>query len=162
MTFKTKLQILALIPAIFAMVGCGGDSGDVYSPTVVDTAPPAVPYGLDAKAWDSGQVVLNWNANTTDADFDGFKVYRVVDRQMVELTTELTVINGFTDPSPVKDSLNEYRISAVDFTGNESGQAVISVYVGLQDNPSLDPSENGPSTPDDVIIGEKDSYSPGH
>jgi hypothetical protein len=140
MTFKTKLLILALVPAVFAMVGCGDGGGDVYSPTVVDTAPPAVPFGLEAETWDSGHVILNWNVNTTDADFDGFKIYRVVDRQMVELTTTLLAANGFTDPYPVKDSLNEYRISAVDFTGNESGQAVISIFVGKQENPSLDPS----------------------
>ncbi len=158
MTFKTKLLIIALIPAVFAMVGCSGDSGDVYSPTVVDTAPPAAPYGLDAKVWDSG-VVLSWNVNTTDADFDGFKVYRVVGRQMVELTTELTAVNGFTDRSPVKDSTNEYRISAFDFTGNESEQAAVSVFVGHEDDPSLDPSEDDPRTPDVIVIGEKDSYS---
>ena len=162
MTFKTKLLILALGPAVFAMFGCGGGGGDVYSPTVVDTAPPAVPFGLEIQAWDSGEVVLNWNVNTTDADFDGFKVYRVINRQMVELTTELSLINGFTDRSPVKDSLNEYRISAVDFTGNESGHAAISVFVGFQDDPSLDPSENGPSTPDEFNVGDKGSNSLGH
>ncbi|MCP4145534.1 MAG: hypothetical protein GY752_09670 [bacterium] len=161
MTFKTKLLILALIPAVFAMVGCGGDSGKAYSPTVVDTAPPAVPYGLEAQVWDSGEVLLKWNINTTDADFDGFKVYRVVDRQMVELTPDLTAVNGYTDSAPAKDSLNEYRISAFDFTGNESGQAIVSVFVGFQEDPSLDPSEDDPSVPDDVVIGDKGNYTVG-
>ncbi len=162
MTFKTKLLFLALIPAVFAMVGCGGDSGDVYSPTVVDTAPPAVPFGLDIQAWDSGEVTLSWNVNTTDADFDGFKVYRVVDRQIVELTSALTANNGFTDRFPAKDNLNEYRISAVDFTGNESGQATISIFMGFQSDPSLNPSEDDPSTPDDINIGDKGSFSLNH
>jgi len=122
------------------MVGCGGDSGDVYRPTVVDTAPPAVPYGLEVSMWDSGEVKLSWNINTTDADFDGFKVYRVVDRKMVELPHRLSADNGFTDRWPAKDHWNEYRISAVDFTGNESGQAVVRIYVGTNGNPSLEPS----------------------
>ena len=76
MTFKTKLLILALVPVAFALVGCGGD-GQAISPTAIDTAPPATPFGLEATA-KATSVTLSWSPNTTDADFSGFKVYRVV------------------------------------------------------------------------------------
>jgi uncharacterized protein len=138
MTFKMKLLILALIPALFAFVGCGSD-GDTFSPTVVDTAPPATPLGLGASIWNDS-VVLEWKTNNTDADFSGFKVYRIIDSEVLELTGEEISKNCFTDNSPVVDSYNIYRVTSVDFSGNESAYAVISIFVDQDDNHSLDPS----------------------
>ncbi|MCP4145533.1 MAG: hypothetical protein GY752_09665 [bacterium] len=143
MTFKTKLLVVALIPALFAIVGCGSD-GDTHTPTVVDTAPPAIPLALNAEGLDSGVVVLNWDQNTTDADFDGFKIYRVVDTRMLELTFNPISDNFYTDERPVHDSKNEYRVTALDFTGNESEFARIELYVEPFDEPSLIPIEGKP------------------
>ncbi len=136
MTFKIKLLVVALIPALFAIYGCGS-SGDTYTPTAVDTAPPAIPIDLEAESLDSGVVALGWSQNTTDADFDGFKVYRVVDTRMLELTFYPISDNFFTDRRPVPDAKNEYRVTALDFTGNESEYARVELHVDPSYEPSL-------------------------
>jgi len=142
MTLKTKLLVLALIPALFTVIGCSG--GDTSTPTVVDTAPPAIPIDLGAESMDSGVVVLSWSQNTTDADFDGFKIYRVVDTRMLELTYNPISDNFYTDLRPVYDAKNEYRVTALDFTGNESEYARVELHVDPYEEPSLMPVEGKP------------------
>lgn len=143
MTLKANLLVLALIPALFAVIGCS-DGGDIFTPTVVDTAPPAIPIGLDAEAMENGTVVLSWSQNTTDADFVGFKVYRVVDTRMLELTFNPITDSFYTDRRPVHGSKNEYRVTALDFTGNESEYARVEQYVEIYEGPSLMPVEGKP------------------
>jgi hypothetical protein len=109
-----------------ALVGCGSD-GSSPSPTAVDTAPPAVPSDLSGDTWQR-QVVVNWAPNTTDADLAGYLVYRENGTRLASLTEEPQVQNWYVDAAPVTGE-NTYRVTAVDYSGNESAWSDVTVDV---------------------------------
>ena len=84
----------------------------------IDTAPPAVPTGLNA-ATGRSTVKLAWQPNVTDADMQGFHVYRMAFGQTWPLTETPVTGTGFVDRAPLL-GYAIYAVTAVDEQGNES------------------------------------------
>jgi hypothetical protein len=88
-----------------------------------DVFPPAVPSGLQAVFSGPGQqafIDLIW-APVTDADLDGYNVYRHEEGgAAVKVNSELVKIPAFRDVQVVSGKKYFYSVSAVDLRGNES------------------------------------------
>jgi hypothetical protein len=126
---KMITTFLGLTMLALLAVGCGDDS----SPTVVDTAPPAIPDGLSV-SFVRGAVTVSWQPNVVDSDFLGFRVVK-------HYLGQATVLRD--NPSPATDiqdqadpGYNEYRVTSVDRAGNESGYATIAVTIPYQHEPA--------------------------
>jgi hypothetical protein len=91
-----------------------------------DVFPPAVPAGLQAVFPGPGQkpfIDLVW-APVTDADLDGYNVYRHEEGgAAVKLNSELVKVPAFRDAQVVSGKTYFYSVSAVDLRGNESGRS---------------------------------------
>ncbi len=128
-----RFLTLAVVCALALVAGCGSST---KSPTVVDTAPPAMPTGLWVTTT-AGAVTVNWDPNTTDADFAGFRLARVVSGSTTRLVDAPADITGFTDTAPARGTVNRYLVTSVDASGNESACAAISA--------TLSPRHEGPT-----------------
>jgi fibronectin type 3 domain-containing protein len=103
------------IPTIYAVTTA--DSG--YS---VDNLLPTTPANL-AGQQTSGSVALTWN-EPTDTDFNYFSVYRSVTPNFDPAGLEpigKPAANAYVDSDVSGGTTYYYRLSAVDFSGNESG-----------------------------------------
>jgi hypothetical protein len=127
LTGKNLILIGSIALIALAMTGCGSDSDNPSPTAVVDTAPPAVPTDLSGMS-DTSTVWLSWDANTTDADLSGYKVYRETGDRVAALTAVAQVENHYTDTNPAK-GFNTYRVTAVDINGNESAYQTVRVEV---------------------------------
>jgi hypothetical protein len=91
-----------------------------------DVFPPAVPSGLQAVFSGPGQqpfIDLIW-APVTDADLDGYNVYRHEDgAATVKLNSELVKSPAFRDTQVEAGKKYFYSVSAVDQRGNESARS---------------------------------------
>ncbi|MFZ0815765.1 MAG: hypothetical protein WAM78_09615 [Candidatus Sulfotelmatobacter sp.] len=91
-----------------------------------DVFPPAVPSGLQAVFSGPGQqpfIDLIW-APVTDADLDGYNVYRHEDgAAAVKLNSELVKAPAFRDTQVEAGKKYFYSVSAVDQRGNESARS---------------------------------------
>jgi hypothetical protein len=91
-----------------------------------DVFPPAVPSGLQAVFSGPGQepfIDLIW-APVTDADLDGYNVYRREEGSApVKLNTALVKTPAYRDPSVQAGKTYLYSVTAVDFRGNESARS---------------------------------------
>jgi hypothetical protein len=129
---KTKLMLTGLW-CVTVLAGCGSD--DVTRPpTVVDTAPPAVPVDILGEVIEA-QVIVHWAPNNTDADLAGYMVYRANGTRVATMCQAPISETWYIDENPMVGT-NVYRISAVDVNDNES--AVASVTVTVDDNPYRD------------------------
>lgn len=127
MTGNKNFKIMIIVAmAAAALVGCSSNSSTTAPPTV-DTAPPAVPTNVDGQSYAS-DVMITWAANTTDADLAGYKVYRVNDERVAELTASPQTSTEYVDTAPAMGS-NTYRVTSVDVSGNESAYQSVSVTV---------------------------------
>ncbi len=94
-----------------------------------DVFPPAVPTGLQAVFSGPGQapfIDLVW-APVTDADLEGYNVYRHVDGgAAVRLNTEPVKVPAFRDLQVVAGKTYFYSVSAVDLQGNESRRSEVA------------------------------------
>ncbi len=116
MKLSQTLIALALLVVGLALISCS--DSDPVAPPVIDSAPPAVPTGLVAFS-SRAYVRLTWDANTTDTDFGGFRVYRVSGEQSTLLSATLFTSPAFLDLDPVAGCI-VYAVAAVDVAGNES------------------------------------------
>jgi hypothetical protein len=91
-----------------------------------DVFPPAVPSGLQAVYSGPGQALfidLIW-APVTDADLDGYNVYRHEEGgAAVRVNLEPVKVPAFRDLQVVAGKTYLYSVSAVDLRGNESGRS---------------------------------------
>jgi hypothetical protein len=97
----------------------------------VDNLAPGVPQGLVAQVVVGG-TSLGWQASTAP-DFQYFRIYRGTDPGFVPGPGNLvhaTEVPGWTDPAHGSFT---WKVTAVDFNGNESVPAVASVTVGVDD-----------------------------
>lgn len=121
-----KMRPTAVIVIVLAAVAAGCSSEDaVIAPAApaIDTAPPLAPTGLHAA--DGKRVVkLAWEANTTDLDLAGYRVYRLAFGNAYPLNDDLLTEPQFLDRRPLGLPCG-YAVSAVDAAGNES--AVVEV-----------------------------------
>ena len=122
---KNYLIIIALIACGALMAGCSSDSD---SPTAVDTAPPAVPTGLMATEYSTG-LTLRWEPNNMDADLMGFRVYFRVSDNSYTLVEDPQPNNWYVHSAPLAGCMNEYMVTSVDYSGNESAAAFLNVEV---------------------------------
>jgi hypothetical protein len=103
------------------------DSG--YS---VDNIAPNVPGGFVAMSQGENGNQLDWN-DPVDHDFQYFNVYRATDpgfEHGPENLVHSTTASSWIDPSPGEGSAY-YKLTAFDYTGNESDAAEASVTVGV-------------------------------
>ena len=129
---KTR-TLIAIAVLAMALTGCSSDN-DTTSPIVQvpDTAPPAVPTLVDGHARDAA-VQITWAANTTDADLDGYKVYRMAGDRAVSLTPSPVAATSYQDDEAPAGAV-EYRVTSVDTSGNESSYE--SVWVNVVGGPN--------------------------
>ena len=88
----------------------------------IDNLAPAVPTGLMASVAEGNAVQLTW-APPVDEDFKYFRIYRDVAADFDPTGTEPlaeTIENALTDSDVQTEMTYYYRVSAVDFNGNES------------------------------------------
>ena len=107
-------------------VGVEGDDTPEVKVFAHDVFPPAVPSGLQAVFSGPGQAAfidLIWGP-ATDADLDGYNVYRREEGQAaVKLNSELVRTPAFRDSHVISGKTYFYSVSAVDARGNESGRS---------------------------------------
>ena len=125
---------------VTAVDATGNESAQTASVSAVrpDASPPAVPTGLTATGAASGNT-LTWSANT-EPDLAGYNVYRsaAAAGPFTKLNAAVVTATAYTDTTaPVGTSY--YRLTAVDATGNESGQTA-SV-------PAVRPDTTAPAVP---------------
>lgn len=124
---KTLNTLFAVALLALALTGCSSDNDTTAPNTYVDEAPPAVPAAIEGYVHDHSVQVV-WAANVTDADLAGYKVYRMAGDRAVSLTPDPVATNSYMDPR-APEGTNEYRVTAVDLSGNESGYDTVTVYV---------------------------------
>ena len=105
------------------------DSG--YS---VDNLAPSVPMGLLAQVTDENTIKLSWDTSG-DNDFNYFKIYRSIEEDFdpsgIESYTA-TTDTLYIDTDIQSGEIYYYRITAIDFHGNESGASeLVSASVVL-------------------------------
>lgn len=109
-----KISGHTAVPAVYAV--SAPDSG--YS---LDNLAPAAPTNLAGQEIETG-VSLSWD-DPIDEDFDYFALYRSTtpgfDPSTVEPIAELSE-TSYTDPDVMVGNTYYYRLSAFDFSGNES------------------------------------------
>ncbi|MBN2201010.1 DNRLRE domain-containing protein [bacterium] len=103
---------------VSAVNGAGTES-DRSAPVTAtlpsDDQPPSTPEGLAANPVSSTQIDLSWDPSTDNSSVSGYRVYR--DGAFEAVTSETEYAD--TGLSPMTGY--EYRVSAVDAAGNESG-----------------------------------------
>ncbi|MDH3197519.1 MAG: T9SS type A sorting domain-containing protein [Candidatus Krumholzibacteria bacterium] len=106
------------------------DSG--YS---VDNLSPAPPSGLSVAYNTGGGNALAWD-EAAEPDFDYFNIYRGTDPGFVPAPGNLlhqTSVHAWTDPSG--DWSHHYKVSAVDFSGNEGEASGMETATGVREEP---------------------------
>lgn len=119
-----SLMFIALISILAA--GCSDDNTTTVAPAI-DTTPPGVPYNLVGNYnAQLSSVLVSWGVNSVDTDLAGYVLQRAADGIYVDLVEEPAMIQSFQDFSPA-DGAATYNVFAVDFSGNASAVASISV-----------------------------------
>lgn len=93
--------------------------------TPADVFAPAVPTGLSAVA-STRAVDLSWTRNT-EADLDGYNLFRAVDAGPFTAFAEGIVLPAFTDTQVEAGKRYRYAVSAYDKTGNQSERSAEAV-----------------------------------
>lgn len=94
-----------------------------------DVTPPAPPTGLTATGGD-GQVELSWSPNG-ESDLSGYNVYRATASggPYTKINTSQVVGEAYTDTGLTNGTSYYYVITALDTSGNESGDSTEAVAV---------------------------------
>ncbi|MEM9075567.1 MAG: fibronectin type III domain-containing protein [Bacteroidota bacterium] len=105
--------------------------GDLINPT--DTTPPSVPASLSSGSVSETSITLSWAASSDDVGVVGYNVYQDGALQAGSITTLSHVVTGLSAGTSY-----DFRVSAVDAAGNESGQSgVLSVSTTSASSGSL-------------------------
>jgi parallel beta-helix repeat protein len=122
----------------------GNFESNIMNGYSVDNLAPAVPTGLLAAITTENAVRLDWDASG-DKDFQYFKVFRSTDAGFDPSGTEPfaeTVENNLTDEQTEAGITYYYKISAVDFHGNESDHSTeVTATITAVDESSCIPME---------------------
>ena len=117
-----KLLSVVALAAVLA-TGCTSENNPV-SPTgsIEDTTPPAVPQNV-ASVESRGLWIMSWDANA-EADLAGYNVFRYDpdpsrESSYVKVNANVITSTSFTLPTNPGDL--QYKVRAVDQTGNQSG-----------------------------------------
>ncbi|MDY6906201.1 MAG: CARDB domain-containing protein [Thermodesulfobacteriota bacterium] len=95
---------------------------------VGDVEAPQPPQGLTGIA-DESTVILSWDPNS-EPDLAGYRAYRYSGDEWIQLPAGLIPETTATD-ADLKNGVYDYRVTAVDETGNESGPATVTVTVAV-------------------------------
>lgn len=102
---------------------------------VMDYTCPLDPEGVTASSNDDGSIDISWAA-PEDHDLSGYNIYK----DDVKINSQLIKVLSFFDNAIVKDASYSYRITSLDYAGNESSGASVvgtaSVNAGV---PPLSP-----------------------
>jgi hypothetical protein len=125
-TYFYRGTVVSVVEAAGKAVAVEGDDTVELKVFAHDVFPPATPSGLQAVFSGPGQlpsIDLIW-APVTDADLDGYNVYRREDGgDAVRVNTELVKTPAFRDTAVVSGKTYSYSVSAVDARGNESARS---------------------------------------
>jgi hypothetical protein len=125
-TYFYRGTVVSVVEAAGKAVAVEGDDTVELKVFAHDVFPPATPSGLQAVFSGPGQlpsIDLIW-APVTDADLDGYNVYRREDGgDEVRVNTELVKTPAFRDTAVVSGKTYSYSVSAVDARGNESARS---------------------------------------
>ena len=124
---SSKIFLTLLIVAMAVVFGAGCSDDNPVTPSTIDTAPPAVPSELIAD-YSTSSAIISWAPNTVDSDLAGFTVTRDNSGTTDELISTPTLMTSFTDPSP-KAGVSTYHVSAVDYAGNRSAVASVTLTI---------------------------------
>lgn len=94
------------------------DASPAVKVTPRDVFPPAPPQGLSS-IYSAGAVELVWTANT-EADLEGYNVYRLDNQTAQRMNNELLHTPIFRDTAAPPGVTLTYYVTAVDRSGNES------------------------------------------
>jgi fibronectin type 3 domain-containing protein len=134
----------------------GGESAQsavVSAARAADDVPPLVPQNVNAISRVDG-ILVGWLANTSDNDLMGYRVYRALASDGT-----YTVLNGGTvqatnellDSDTVDGVTYFYKVTAVDFTGNESAAGAFAAGTRLPP-----PDVTAPDAPAGIgAVGQK-------
>ena len=121
------------------VIGQAGAFSNIATYEHIDVTDPAIPSNFAAAQTSVSSILLEWDENTSDFDFKEFNLYKSEDNiefELLESTSETSYLDSDLDD----DTTYYYRISAVDFTGNESSQtSTLSVTTDLDTTPPTDP-----------------------
>jgi len=125
-TYFYRGTVVSMIETAGKPVEVEGDDTPEVKVFAHDVFPPAVPSGLQAVFSGPGQqpfIDLIW-APVTDADLDGYNVYRHKEGgAAVKLNSELVKAPAFRDTRIEAGKKYFYSVSAVDQRGNESARS---------------------------------------
>ncbi len=110
--------------------------------TYTDLTAPDAPLDLNVLT-DGQDVTLTWTANT-EADLEGYNIYRRAGETRTKINPETVKDTTYTD-SGLSDGIYEYEITAVDGYGNESlpsGSVPATVYAPLIEQPYTPTEQN--------------------
>lgn len=100
-----------------------GEPGTVVSIQPVDRTPPAVPQILGPGDPGTGtKLIPSWTANT-ESDVRGYNLYKSSSRDgpYLKINSEVLPGTSYADSAVTVGTLCWYRVSAIDWDGNESG-----------------------------------------
>ena len=130
---SSKIFLTLLIVAMAVVFGAGCSDDNPVTPSIIDTAPPAVPTHLEAEH-SANSAIISWAPNTVDSDLVGFIVTRDNSGTTDELITTPTLMTSYTDPTP-KPGVSTYHVSAVDRAGNRSAVASVTLTIVREHQP---------------------------
>lgn len=115
---------LLSVVALAAVLATGCTSENPVSPTgsIEDTTPPAVPQNVSSDRG-QGAWTMSWSANA-EADLAGYNVYRYdpdPSRESSYVKVNSSTITSTSFKLPVLTGELQYKVRAVDQTGNLSG-----------------------------------------
>lgn len=132
--YATTFRVSALTATPGVFFDSPPDSG--YS---VDNLAPGVPQSFAIAYNTGGGNTLSWDV-AEDPDFQFYRVYRSTDPNFIPSPATLvdeTAVNGWSDPD--FDGWNvHYRVTALDYSGNESDPAAAGTVTGIEETP-VDP-----------------------
>jgi len=104
-----------------ACIDAAGNACSIEPPPPPDIVPPTAPTSLVAMAG-PGSVSLDWDDNTTDADWASFSVYRSTTPGAGHILIAAGLTSSqFTDTGLDAGTAYSYVVTAKDTNGNESG-----------------------------------------
>jgi hypothetical protein len=133
---KLILTLVCLTALSMLTMGCGSDDDSSPTAPVVDTAPPALPSGLDVDyAAIQRQATVSWDSNVTDSDFAGFLVSRgSYDYEPEALVAEPQAATTYVDNDLVGVGRQvTYYIYSVDTNGNVSAASTMTLNLPVDE-----------------------------
>jgi len=86
---------------------------------VEDTQPPTIPQNLSATPQSPYEILLNWSDSTDNTEVTGYRIFRD------NILSATVTGSHYSDTNLSPSRIYQYRVTAYDFMGNESGLSSI-------------------------------------